>query len=244
MPPATPLRRTRKEFGVDGEERWEHLINVAASLFRDKGYDGTSLRDLAGAVGLSKASVYHYIEGKDDLLYEVVKRALDLRSPALEEDDALANAPAEIRLRAFMQRWMALARNDTPLMPVAEDEFRKLSPRRLRSIVARRDRYGSFVKAIIEQGVAEGAFDPSADPSIATNLLFSTMRSIHRWFDPKGAQSYEQIAAWHIALLIRGLKGPLDVVPLDLTSVTLPGPTAFGKRPTLAPRIRRQGMAR
>jgi TetR/AcrR family transcriptional regulator, cholesterol catabolism regulator len=193
---------------MDSEARWEEIVHAAAAIFYKKGYEATSLQDIASAVGLLKGSIYYYIKTKEDLLYELVNRAQILYMGTLEEDAELAAAPAPERLKSFIMRWMALTAKDREWGLVAEREFSRLSPRRLKVVIGRRDTYSNFVKDIISQGVAEGAFDPSVEPSIATTAIFELMISSHLWHRPTGRLTLVDIGDWYATFVVRGLGGP------------------------------------
>jgi AcrR family transcriptional regulator len=202
------LQGARRPRGADSGERWDEIIHAAAAIFYEKGYQATSLQDIASAVGLLKGSIYYYIETKEDLLYELVTRAQALMMATLVEDAVTASAPAPERLRSFIGRWMALSAREREWATVAEREFSRLSRRRLRVVIVRRDQFSAFVKAIIAQGAKDGAFDPSVDLSVATSAVFELMKTTHLWHRPSGPLTVAQIGDWYATFVIRGLGGP------------------------------------
>jgi AcrR family transcriptional regulator len=159
-------------------------------------------------VGILKGSMYYYIKTKEDLLYELVRRAQAARVPTLDEDEELRASSAPVRLRAFIARWMAESEKGRVWNQVAEQEFRKLRGRRLSAVIDRRDKFSSFVKSIIEQGVREGHFDPAVDPSVATNTIFELMNTSRMWYQPTGTLSLAEIGDWYATFVIRGLGSP------------------------------------
>ncbi len=189
---------------MDGGERWEEILSAAGEIFEQKGYEAASLQDIASAVGILKGSMYYYIKTKEDLLYELVRRSLAVRLPTLDEDEELRATPAPMRLAEFIRRWMAA----DVWNRVAEQEFRKLRGRRLRAVIDRRDRFSAFVKSIIVQGVKEGSFDPTVDPSVATNTIFELMNTSRMWYQPTGRLSMADIGDWYATFVVRGLGGP------------------------------------
>jgi TetR/AcrR family transcriptional regulator, cholesterol catabolism regulator len=193
---------------MDSEERWEEILAAASQIFLEKGYEAASVQDIASAVGILKGSVYYYIKTKEDLLYELVRRAQAERMDVLDEDRALRGAPAPERLRAFIGRWMAETEQQRVWNIVAERDFRKLSSRRLKTVIERRDRFSGFVKAIIDDGVGEGRFDPDVDTSVATNTIFELMNTSRMWYQPTGRLSLVEIGDWYATFVIRGLGGP------------------------------------
>ncbi len=193
---------------MDGEERWEEILTTAGEIFERKGYEAASLQDIASAVGILKGSMYYYIKTKEDLLYELVRRAQAARMPTLDEDEEVRKAPAPVRLRAFIARWMAETEKERVWNRVAEQDFRKLRGRRLSAVIERRDKFSDFVKSIIVQGIEERDFDPAVDPSVATNTIFELMNTSRMWYQPTGRLSLAQIGDWYATFVIRGLGGP------------------------------------
>jgi AcrR family transcriptional regulator len=174
-------------------------------IFYQKGYEATSLQDIADAVGMLKGSIYYYITTKEDLLYELVNRAQDMFESTLEEDDETARAPAPERLRAFIGRWMALTAREREWGLVAEREFKRLRKGRLEQVIKRRDRFNDYLKGIIRQGIDEGAFDPEVDVSVAAAAIFELMKSSHLWHRPSGKLSFAELGDWYATFAIRGL---------------------------------------
>jgi TetR/AcrR family transcriptional regulator, cholesterol catabolism regulator len=205
-----PPRRTgdRKPRARNHEDRWADIIERAGTIFYQKGYEATSLQDIADAVGMLKGSIYYYIKTKEDLLYELVTRAQDMFEATLEEDDETAQSPAPVRLRAFIGRWMALTSRQREWGLVAEREFMRLSKRRLKRVIERRDEFTSYVKDIIRQGIAEGAFDPSTDESVGATAIFELMKTSHLWHRPSGPLTMAELGDWYATFAIRGLGGP------------------------------------
>jgi AcrR family transcriptional regulator len=204
--PRSATRRTTR--ARNHEARWSDIIERAGSIFYQKGYEATSLQDIADAVGMLKGSIYYYITTKEDLLYELVNRAQDLFESTLEEDDETANSPAPVRLRAFIGRWMALTAREREWGLVAEREFTRLRKGRLDQVIKRRDRFSEHVKGIIRQGIDEGAFDPETDESVAASAIFELMKTSHLWHRPSGPLTFAELGDWYATFAIRGLGGP------------------------------------
>ena len=91
---------------------------------------------------------------------------------------------------------------------MAERSFTRLSPKRLKLVIERRDNFSDFVKSILLQGVKEGAFDPTVDVSLATITVFELLNSTQEWHQPKGRLSKENVAEWYAQFIVRGLGGP------------------------------------
>jgi TetR/AcrR family transcriptional regulator, cholesterol catabolism regulator len=206
-----PPRRTgeRRPRAGNHEDRWTDIIERAGAIFYRKGYEATSLQDIADAVGMLKGSIYYYIKTKEDLLYELVSRAQDMFEATLDEDEETARSSAPVRLRAFIGRWMALTSREREWGLVAEREFMRLSKRRLKRVIERRDELSSHVKEIIRHGIDEGAFDPTTDESVAAAAIFELMKTSHLWHRPSGPLTMAELGDWYATFAIRGLGGPL-----------------------------------
>ena len=207
-------RRPPRRAGESGrsarnhDDRWTDIVERAGAIFYRKGYEATSLQDIADSVGMLKGSIYYYIKTKEDLLYELVSRAQDMFEATLEEDEETARSPAPVRLRAFIGRWMALTSREREWGLVAEREFMRLSRRRLRRVIERRDELSGHVKDIIRQGIDEGAFDPTTDESVGAAAIFELMKTSHLWHRPSGPLSMAELGDWYATFAIRGLGGP------------------------------------
>ncbi len=189
----------------DREQRWDEIIHAAASIFYEKGYEGTSLQDIASAVGLLKGSIYYYINTKEDLLYELVIRAQVVFRETLVESEELHASPASARLREFILRYMLLKEREREWGIVAEREFMRLSKDYLDEVIAGRKEFSAFVEGIIKQGMAEGSFDANLDLTLSTNMVFELMKSSHLYRRPRRGPSLTDLADSYSLFAIRGL---------------------------------------
>ena len=193
---------------MDSEARWEEILEAAANVFLKKGYEAASLQEIATEVGILKGSIYYYIKTKEDLLFEIVRRSMDVFEGTIEEDPTTAAASGPVRLAAFITRWTTLSTKERDWGEVGESSFNRLSGERLKAVIERRDGFSNYVKGIITQGIAEGAFDPEVDVSLATIAVFELLRSTREWHHPTGRLSRASVAEWYAQFIVRGLGGP------------------------------------
>src|SRR5215468_567564 len=116
--------------------RREELTRIAARLFAERGYLGTSLADLAMELGVQKPSLYHHIESKEDLLWEVAWEGAEAFHTAL--DAVPANAPATERIRLALRAHLAVVAGQLDVATVFVREWRYLSGERRTTFVAER----------------------------------------------------------------------------------------------------------
>ncbi len=200
-----PRLSARPPKAVVGESRWYEILDVAAHVFYEKGYEATTIQDIASRVGLLKGSLYYYIDTKEDLLYAIAEHVHADGLRYLTEDETLMRADAVTRLSRFVERWMARLATNIRYSAVVEREFRSLRPERVQTLIDQRDAYDQFVRDIIGQGVDEGAFDPAVDPAVAANSIMQLMNYTHLWYRPEGRLSFADIGDWYRTFILRGL---------------------------------------
>lgn len=189
--------------GTLNDRRWQEVLDAASALFEEKGYQATTLQDVASRVQLLAPSLYYYIKTKEDLLFSVMKRAHQLGLALLDEPAEVAGADARTRLAAFIRQWMG--GTYPPQIRVVERDIRFLSEERQAEVLAWRDRMNHYVADIIRQGVREGAFDESTDPTVAASTLFVMLNATPTWFREPGRMSYSELTDWYTELFLRGM---------------------------------------
>ncbi|MCS7173608.1 MAG: TetR/AcrR family transcriptional regulator [Armatimonadetes bacterium] len=195
----------------DGEKRREHILRAAAFLFRTKGYKGTSMRDIAEAVGLAKSSLYHHFRGKQDILLQVLRHTVDRAIRRLERIARSPLSPSE-RLRLAVQNHVVHLIEDLDNVVCFIEEGKNLAPDRLRSYVSQRDRYGGFFRQIIEEGIRQREFRPT-DVRLAGWAILGMCNWIAKWYRREGPFTAEEIAVHFAEFAVRGFP------PADLSGV-------------------------
>jgi AcrR family transcriptional regulator len=179
------------------------IIQAAAQIFRQKGYHGTSMQDIADAVQLQKASLYYHISGKQEILVSILDHALDLMIADLEGVIAADTSPAE-QLRQAMSTYVGRLAADADLAAVLLLEHRSLDAEARSSHIRRRDRFESLWRGIIQRGIEQGDFRPQ-DPRLATFALLGVLNWTITWFRPEGDFTPDQIANLYTDLFLHGL---------------------------------------
>ncbi len=185
--------------------RQEELVAVAARLFSERGYHGTSMQHLADALGLQRGSLYAHIGSKEQLLFEVVdegaERFLERGRRALE-----MQALASVRLRTLLVGHVETAIEHLDSATVFLNEWRYLSPT-LRALVQdKRDAYEAMLRKIVEDGIAAGEFRSDVNVRFATRLVLSAGNWTYAWYRPGGELGPTEIGERFAELLIKGLQ--------------------------------------
>ncbi|MDR7555876.1 MAG: TetR/AcrR family transcriptional regulator [Armatimonadota bacterium] len=191
----------------------EQVLRAAAALFRARGFERTTMQAIARAVGLTKASLYHHVRGKQALLYEILQHTLDRALPDLERI-AATPAPAAERLRAAVRLHILTLVHDRDNVACFLEEGRALAPEYRQALMAWRDRYEALFRRIIADGIATGEFAPT-DVRLAGFAVLGMVNWVVRWYRPDGQHTADEIAA-HFAAYATGAlqRGPRDAAPV------------------------------
>ena len=182
------------------------IEDVARDLFREHGYAGTSIRDIARALSVQGASLYAHVTSKEDVLWAIVDRAATRFEAAATAAEAAADAdrpgdPAEA-LAALVRAHVDVLTSDVDAAGVFVHEWRALAPEHRQAILDRRDAYEARFRRRIEDGIAVGAF-AMTDPGIATSTLLSAVNGVAGWYDPDGRLPAARIADHLVELSMR-----------------------------------------
>lgn len=204
-PSSTDLRRRRHD--VDS------LLRVATTVFTERGYDGTSMEDLARASGLSKSSIYHHVEGKEQLLRLALERAV-APLDAITAEDGARQGPAIERLEFIVLRAVQVLAAELESVTLLLRVHGNTDTERW--ALDRRRAFDRFVAGVVAEAAAQGDVRPDVDPVVVTRLLFGMVNSLVEWYRPPGggarrrsrALAPDQLAEAVVRLAFDGLRTP------------------------------------
>ena len=187
------------------ETRRHQIETVASGLFREQGYAGTSVRDIARGLAIQGASLYAHVASKEDVLWAIVRRAADRFEAAADEAErSTAGQSIEERLEALVRGHVGVLTDDVGQASVFVRDWRSLSPDRRARIGARRDAYENRWRVLIAEGSQAGTFAP-ADPPLAAAYVLTALNGLATWYRPDGPLSARAIAAEFVHLTRRAL---------------------------------------
>jgi AcrR family transcriptional regulator len=183
--------------------RRDELTRQAARLFAEKGYHGTSIGDLAEAMGVQKGSLYAHIESKADLLWEVAREGAAAFHAALDAvpDELGATEKIRLALRAHLR----VVSEQLDVATVFVREWRYLEGERREAFVAERRRYEDRFRALFREGRELGELRTDLDDATATLLVLSAANWAYTWLRP-GADTDGLADRFH-RMLLDGVRG-------------------------------------
>ncbi|GBD09532.1 HTH-type transcriptional repressor KstR2 [Candidatus Thermoflexus japonica] len=186
-------------------DRRKTILRAAGRLFSQRGYYGTSIRDIAAAIRLQGGSLYAHITSKEELLWEIVDEAAQAFLSSLEPIVRSGRPPAEkLRLAVAAHLRVVTERQDEAV--VFNHEWKALSPRRRADILARRDAYEALFREILQEGIEAGVFRADLNVPLITRFILTALNGVAVWYRPKGPLSPEQIAEAFADWVLRGLQ--------------------------------------
>jgi AcrR family transcriptional regulator len=190
---STPPRRRQSE-----------ILDAAARVFHERGYESTSIQDIAESVGILKGSLYYYIESKEDLLYGILQgvhvealKNIDLTNAV--EGDALQ------KIRFFVAAHITFNAENLVKMGVFFQDFRSLGEERRRIIVDERDVYDRFLRSLIADGQRAKLVCPDIDPKLMALGILGATNWIYHWYQPGGEKPVREVAGALADFVVAGL---------------------------------------
>ena len=197
--------------------RRREIEDAASSLFRQHGYSGTSVRDIARALDIQGASLYAHVTSKQDVLWSIVERMATRFEAAA--DAAMSGAgPTPVvgpgsKLAALVRAHVGVLTDDIERASVFVHEWRSLVGERRTSIAKRRDAYEARFRTVIADGVASGTF-AAVDPAVAASFILTALNGLVVWYRPDGRLSPAALTDAYADLVLRAVLGT-DPDPLE-----------------------------
>ncbi|HEV7240108.1 MAG TPA: TetR/AcrR family transcriptional regulator [Thermoanaerobaculia bacterium] len=189
---------------VDG--RAAEVYRTAAKLILQKGYDATSVGDIADALGITKAGLYHYIRGKTELLYDIMKYGLE----ELEREvmvPARAIADAGERLRFVIAMHAQIVTRGDGAVTILVDEARALSAAQYRHVTKLKRAYVDFLRETMEELRAAGKLR-DVNTTVGAFSIIAAVNWLSRWYQPEGALTANEIAEQITDVALNGVLRP------------------------------------
>ncbi len=188
---------------TDEGNRRAELVRAAGRLFLEKGYDGTTIRDIADAVGMRSGSPFYHFKSKQDMLRAVMVEGLQAALAAQEAATAGLRRPEE-RFRALVRSHLHNIVEAHCEFPVLIHEWRCLSEESRAEVIAVKDRYEAAWQTTLRELKKVGLIGD--DSGVARLLLFGALNWVVQWYRPGGGLNLDQIAERAAGLFLRAEK--------------------------------------
>ena len=192
------------------------ILRAAARLFRERGFADTGMRDIAAAADLSAANLYHYFDGKNDLLFYCQDRALDRMLAAVDAARRESRSATE-RLRVVFTAHLQTLLDEIE-GATAHLQIDSLPPKLRDAIVKKRDSYERALRRLIADGIKSGEL-VDMDPAVVARAMLGAMNWTVTWFRPDGPETAAAVGEVISRFLVRGIAARTPAVKRTLAAV-------------------------
>ncbi len=182
----------------------EDILDAAAQIISQKGFHAASMQDIAEAVNLQKASLYHHVSSKQEILFALLDQALDLLNERVSNAFS-QELPIDEKLRQGMRVYLGSLAENEDLAVVLLLEHRSLDPEYRDRHIPRRDRFERLWRDLLQAGISSGVFRET-DPALSARALLGIMNWTITWYRSDGSLSIEAISDQFATLFLDGLR--------------------------------------
>ena len=179
------------------------LLEVAVGVFNERGYDGTSMEDLARAAGITKSSFYHHVDGKEALLAAACDRALDALFAVRDEEGSNAGRAID-RFVYVLRRTTQILLTELPYVTLLLRVRGNTATEQ--AALERRREFDRFTADLVTQAMADGDLRSDIEPGLATRLAFGTLNSVTEWYRAARDTSRDSVVDGAVGVIVRGLR--------------------------------------
>lgn len=224
------MARTRTEFPRDSQAKLQHILQHAARVFSEKGYEGASIRDISRATDVSLSGLYYYFESKQKLLYLIQIHAFRSILEQLEEVVEGVQEPEE-RLKLFVRNHIAYFLSHPHEMKVLAHEDSVLGEPYRKEVAEIKRRYYELARGIFEDLHRRG-HAAAVNPRVAVLSLYGMMNWVYKWYNAKVDPRAEELAEAMATIFLNGVldgRGRKTAQPMVMRQrPTKPGVRAAG----------------
>ncbi|CAN7634715.1 TetR/AcrR family transcriptional regulator [Mycolicibacterium frederiksbergense] len=185
--------------------RRDELLQLAATMFADRGLKSTTVRDIADSAGILSGSLYHHFKSKEQMVEEVLKDFLDWLFERYQEIVATESTPLDRVKGLFMASFEAIEHRHAQVV-IYQDEAKRLSSLPQFAFVDDRNREQRKMWVdLLHEGIADGSFRPDLDVDLVYRFIRDTTWVSVRWYQPGGPLTAEEVGRQYLAIVLGGI---------------------------------------
>jgi TetR/AcrR family transcriptional regulator, cholesterol catabolism regulator len=185
--------------------RRDELLELAATMFADRGLRATTVRDIADSAGILSGSLYHHFASKEQMVDEVLRGFLDWLFERYESIIDTEPNPLERLKGLFLASFEAIEKRHAQVV-IYQDEAKRLSSQpRFAYVNERNKQQRKMWVDVLTQGIEEGYFRPDVDVDLVYRFIRDTTWVSVRWYQPGGPLTAEQVGRQYLAIVLGGI---------------------------------------
>lgn len=192
---------------TDSKQKLREICRLAARVFYEKGYDGASMQDIAKAVGLTKAGLYHHVGSKDRLLFEIMNYGMDiLDETVVQKVKDIANPREKLRQTIIGHIDLIVRARDLEITVILHENRSLKGPLR-KKINVRKRAYIDYLEDLIHKVQEQAGAKPQLPTPLAAFALLGMINWLYQWYHTEGPVKQNQLAETYVDFFFRGLVG-------------------------------------
>jgi AcrR family transcriptional regulator len=192
---------------TEAKQKLREICRIAARVFYAKSYDGASMQDIAEAVGLTKAGLYHHVGSKDRLLFEIQNYGMDILDETVLAPIKDITDPREKLRQTIIGHIDLIVRARDQEITVILHENRSLSGALRKKLNARKRAYIDYLENLIARVQEQSGRPPLVKPRLAAFALLGMINWLYQWYSAEGSVKQEELAQVYTDFFLRGLLG-------------------------------------
>ena len=197
----------RSPSGAKYTQRRQNVLGAAAKLFAEKGYEATSIGEIAESVGLLKGSLYYYAPSKEDLLFSIIREVHD-KGRKLVERFTDSDSDPVTQLREIIEAGATFVIDHRDMNIISMRDFRALTERRQQELESGRMVMWHYLRSLIARGRNEGYFRSDVDVVVVTTGILGAINYLPTWYESGRPPKAERMARGYAEFLVEGLLAP------------------------------------
>ncbi|OLS36167.1 TetR/AcrR family transcriptional regulator [Bacillus sp. MRMR6] len=170
----------------------QEILRSAAAVLAEKGYQGTTMEEIAAKLLMTKGSMYYYFKNKDDLLYQCHQMIMEISLERMEEVLNSHLSPVD-KLRNAIKGHILLATSEKSMFMVMDKPNQNFTDEQLKEVLEVRKNYSHYFDKIINEGIDNKVFNP-VDVRMVRMIILGALNWIQQWYNQEGPQSAEEIS--------------------------------------------------
>lgn len=190
---------------MTGHDSRQDILFTAARLFQEKGYDATSMQDVASALDLSKAALYHHFESKDEILFQIMSYGMDIfENQVVAVVKGIADPEERLRSCIRLHIEVVVGGREREITVILHENH-ALRPEEMRQINARKKAYIVFLENLIGEVQRRRGGRYAVRPKVGAFALLGMINWMYQWWRPQGEVSGPEMAKEYTALFLQGI---------------------------------------
>jgi AcrR family transcriptional regulator len=185
------------------QDRKAEILDAALTLFVKKGFNRTSIQDIADSAGITKGGLYHYLKTKEEILFLLHERFISKGFSKLKliEEESLSTVEKLVKL---LKAHLEIIREYKDDITIFYKEYNNLSPENYKIVLNKRDDYESIFINVLEEGRINGVFNVESS-RIASFFILGASNFMYHWYNPNGEKSLDELARIYLNIIKNGI---------------------------------------